>query len=526
LLLNWTSTFMRDAPFSPSTTAAAPEAELGANDAGVEIGSWLVHDTLASLREGVQILAPDWRYLFVNDAVARHGRKSREELLGRTMLACYPGIENTAIFATLERCMRERRAETIENEFEYEDGQRAWFELRIQPCGQGLIVLSLDISERKRLEALLRQGEKLRALGQLAASVAHDLKNVLNPIALETEILRRQLGAGWPAADDRLARIEEAVRMGSEMVERLRSFSRQEPDGAAEPADLNRVADLALELCVPRLRERTGVEVRRVRGDAPPVSVRTSELVTGVVNLVVNALDAIAARGTIEVRTGGDGNDNGGSGSSGWIEVRDDGSGMPVEVERRAFEPFFTTKAQGTGLGLATIYALVQRHGGRVSLDTGAGRGTAIQMWFPAARPAETAPALPAIHRPRHGRRVLVVEDEPASRAALGTLLRDEGFTVDAASDGQEALAKLSAFDPEALLVDLRMPGMDGATFARRARARGALLPVVLMSGLDGSHPDVESVVREPRTEHLGKPFDVDRLLAALDRALSPAVAK
>lgn len=108
-------------------------------------------DVLDSLLEGLQVLGPDWRYRYVNDAAATHGRRPRAELVGRTMLECYPGIEATPVFAVLARCMRERAAETLETEFEYPDGARGFFELRIRPYRDGLIVLSLDVGERKRL---------------------------------------------------------------------------------------------------------------------------------------------------------------------------------------------------------------------------------------------------------------------------------------------------------------------------------------------------------------------------------------
>ena len=112
----------------------------------------ILADALDSLREGVQVLAPDWRYLYLNDAAARQGRKARDELLGRTLLACYPGIETTAMFGSLERCMRERRADAMENEFECEDGQRAWFELRFRPCRAGPVILPLDMTARNGVE--------------------------------------------------------------------------------------------------------------------------------------------------------------------------------------------------------------------------------------------------------------------------------------------------------------------------------------------------------------------------------------
>ena len=484
-------------------TVGAPDED------ALELDAHRLRDTFDALREGVQILSPAWRYLYVNEAVAGHGRKRRDELLGRTMMECYPGIEHTEVFATLDRCMRERVAATIENEFEYGDGTNAFFELRIQPSREGLIVLSLDITERKQLEATVRQDQKLRALGQMAASVAHDLKNVLNAITLQATLLHRPLS--HEQADEVLVQIETAIRTGADTVERLRRFSRQEPEPIAEATDLDRVTDTAIEICRPRTREHPGVELRRERAETPPALVRASELATAVVNLVVNALDAVGAQGTITVRTGT-------SAGGGFIEIADDGAGMPAEVERRAFEPFFTTKAQGTGLGLSMAYAFVHRHGGRIAVETSPGQGTTIRMWFPAApaRPAETAPA------PEPGRRVLIVEDDAGARTALGALLADEGFAVEVAPDGEQALARFERFDPDVLLIDYQMPGMDGATVTRHARARKARLPVVVMSGVEASHAAVAPLLREPGTEHVRKPIDLDQLVAALGRVLAP----
>ena len=470
--------------------------------------------TLDFLREGIQILAPDWRYVYVNDAVAAHGRKARDELVGRTMFECYPGIETTAMFKVLQACMRDRRSEHVENEFSYDSGQRAWFELRIQPCTEGLIVLSLDITERKRLEASVRQDDKLRALGQMAAGIAHDLKNILNPIALQLQLLRSRL-ADDGGAHDALVTIEEAIRAGSDTVENLRRFSSKETDHAPDPSDLNQFTDIAVEICRPKIYEHPGVRIVRDRGEAPPILVRGSEVVTAIVNLVVNAVEALGSEGAITVRTGGDG----GAGGS-WVEVADTGPGMSPDVESQMFEPFFTTKPHGTGLGLAMVYAFVQRHGGKITVDTAPGRGTAIRMRFPAAPAQRPAPAAAAVRTAPN--RLLLVEDDPASRQALKMLLEDEGFTVEACASGEEALAALPAVCPDALVVDFQLPGMDGVALACTARERTGSLPVVIMSGFDRSNPALTVLLRTPRTEHVAKPIDVHVLVETLNRLVAP----
>jgi signal transduction histidine kinase len=238
--------------------------------------------------------------------------------------------------------------------------------------------LAQSFAELRASKEALARSEKLRALGQMAAGVSHDLKNILNPLHLQLELLRRRLPPEAVSAVEIVGRMEEVVRYGVDVVERLREFSRQEPEALAEPVALDRVLETAIELCGPRLPGGAAFELVREPGQAPPVLARRSELVTAVVNLVFNAIEAMPAGGRIVVRTGAERD-------GGWIEVADDGPGMPPEIERRIFEPFFTTKDQGTGLGLAIVYAFVHRHRGELAIDTAPGRGTRLRLWFPRA---------------------------------------------------------------------------------------------------------------------------------------------
>ena len=247
---------------------------------------------------------------------------------------------------------------------------------------------TLQFSELRRSNAELRtsrdalaRSEKLRALGQMAAGVAHDIKNILNPLGLQIEVLRRRIARDPASAGEVLATMETALRTGVDTVERLRSFSRQDPERLIEPADLNRIVQQALEIARPQLALHAGIVLRQDLGSPPQVLIHAPELVTALVNLIVNALDAMGKAGSLTLATGAG---NGGS----WIDVRDDGPGMPPEVEQRVFEPFFTTKGErGTGLGLAMVYALVKRAAGQVTLKTAPGRGAHFHLWFPVHEP-------------------------------------------------------------------------------------------------------------------------------------------
>jgi signal transduction histidine kinase len=229
---------------------------------------------------------------------------------------------------------------------------------------------------RASREALART-EKLGALGQMAAGVAHDLKNILNPLGLQLRLLERRLERDPLAARQVVRDMDAALRTGVEIIGRLNTFSRQEPEHESERVDLNDAVGDALGLARPRVAGRPGVSLVAELGSPPPVRARTSELVSALVNLILNAVDAIGdAGGSITVRTGaGDG--------GGWVEVSDTGPGMPPEVERRVFEPFFTTKKDGTGLGLSMVYAFVRRQSGRTTLTTAPGQGARFRLWFP-----------------------------------------------------------------------------------------------------------------------------------------------
>ena len=234
---------------------------------------------------------------------------------------------------------------------------------------------------RASLDVLTRT-EKLRALGQMAAGVSHDLKNILNPLSLHLQVADRAILRGDSAeARESIAVMKQVVVRGVETVERLRSYSRQTKETETELVDLDRLVREATGIAKPRMAA-TGRMLRIVEELASPPRVMAvpGELVSALVNLVVNAIDAAGPTGKVITLRSGEA--DGGS----FVEVEDDGPGMSAEVEKRVFEPFFTTKGtEGTGLGLAMVYATVLRYGGSITLDSALGRGTRFRLWFPAA---------------------------------------------------------------------------------------------------------------------------------------------
>jgi signal transduction histidine kinase len=235
--------------------------------------------------------------------------------------------------------------------------------------------------ELRQSREVLARSERLRALGQMAAGVSHDVKNLLNAVSLHLQLAQRASAKGdKEQIDTGLAAIKDAVVRGVDVLERLRHFSRQTPDTKAVPVDLSACAREAVMLAKPRLVSREGrlCRVREEYGVPPIVAAEPSEIVSAILNLLANAGDALSEGGIITVQTGeADG--------GGWVSVSDDGPGMSAETKARVFEPFFTTKGeQGTGLGLAMVYAAAKRHRGTVSLESEPGQGASFKLWFPA----------------------------------------------------------------------------------------------------------------------------------------------
>lgn len=226
---------------------------------------------------------------------------------------------------------------------------------------------------RASQEVLVRT-EKFRALGQMSAGIAHDLKNILNPLLLYADVLRDDAGNREEVLDV-ANRMERILNRGLETVERLRDFSRQSEEDTEEvPTELNAMAREALEITKPRL---SGIKLDVRLDNTPKVLIRPGDCVTALVNLILNSADALGGKGTIHVATGS-------SDSGAWIEVADDGPGIPAEIKNRILEPFFTTKGDaGTGLGLAIVYAFTQRHRGKLEIESEPGHGARFRMWFP-----------------------------------------------------------------------------------------------------------------------------------------------
>ena len=376
---------------------------------------------------------------------------------------------------------------------------------------------------------------RLEMLGRMTMGVAHDFNNLLTTVLGHGELLRSDLGAcaAGPESFAHLATLTQAADDGAALVRRIQQYIRNDKQERAEPVALHDLAAEVLTLTKPYWHNeprRTGIAITVDADLRPtlPILGTPTELREVLVNLVLNAVQAMPSGGTLRVATAPADDGRGVS-----VEVSDTGVGMSDRVRRRIFEPLYTTKGTaGTGMGLTVSQGIVQEHNGRIEVESAVGRGTRFRLTFPFAAhdPApvlSSAPAVPAAvpaagpaapSGPKQSARplrILVVDDEPMVRLVTTKLLRMRGHTVDDAEGGAAALDALGGVVYDVVVTDLSMPGMSGRELAAEVRRRFPALPVVLLTGdtdaqAEGS--DVAAVVQ--------KPFQLDALDAVVQHAV------
>jgi signal transduction histidine kinase len=411
------------------------------------------------------------------------------------------------------------------------DDVAVWIEITARvdpPTAKGTMrieALVRDVSERKKLDDQTRdiyhqllQAEKMAALGQTISGVAHELNNPLATILSWAERLSQK-----PALDEPVRRGIETILGESEraarIVRNLLTFARKRQTTRAM-VDVNQIVreTLALRAYEQRLSNITIIDA--LAAGLPHVLADGHQLQQVLLNLIINAEQAMVSahgRGILVVRSWLDANQE-----SVILEINDDGPGIPDEVQAKIFDPFFTTKdvGKGTGLGLTVVYAIIQEHGGRVRLKSKPGSGASFYVELPVTA-AKSLPAGYAQSRRRlddtTSASILIVEDETALATAVVEALREAGYTVDRAVDGEDALAKVAAQSFDAVVCDLKMPRVDGQAFFRALPAVAPALArrVTFVTG-DVAGTDAEQFLKESGCRWLAKPFRLRDLLDAI----------
>jgi two-component system, cell cycle sensor histidine kinase and response regulator CckA len=380
-----------------------------------------------------------------------------------------------------------------------------------------------DLTERKRLEQELRQAHKMEAIGRLAGGIAHDFNNLLTAIGGYADLALDQL-RGDNAARVRtdVEEIRTACRSAASLTRQLLAFSRRQ---ILQPqiVDLNVVVKRMHGL----LRRLIGEHIEiawRLAAPIDRVNVDAGQVEQVVLNLAINARDAMPGGGTVTIETANVVVDGG---RHVVLAIGDTGAGIDEAIREHLFEPFYTTKepGHGTGLGLATVYGIVKQSGGSISVCSERGRGTTFKVLLPSAMherdSAEEPPEPPA--RLDGSETILLVEDQPEVRSVAREALTRHGYSVIAAADAGDALAAaLRRPTIDLLLTDVVLPGMGGAELARRIQRDRAELPVLFMSGYTAGSIEQQKAV-DPRLPLIQKPFDAQALLRKVRELLDHA---
>ncbi|TCP63432.1 two-component system cell cycle sensor histidine kinase/response regulator CckA [Rhodovulum bhavnagarense] len=397
--------------------------------------------------------------------------------------------------------------------------------------GGGLVAVLDDVTAMKSLEAQFAQSQKTQAIGQLAGGIAHDFNNLLTAISGHCDLLMLRHDAGDPDYGD-LVQIHQNANRAASLVGQLLAFSRKQtlrPEVLDLRDTLGELGHLLDRLVGERVRLRM-----RHAPDLPPVRADKRQLEQVVMNLVVNARDAMPDGGIIRLETeflhlsAPERRDRAEvpPGAYAVIHVSDDGLGIAPDKLSKIFEPFYTTKrtGEGTGLGLSTAYGIIKQTGGFIFVESVPGQGSCFSVYLPAhmGPVVAQAPVDPGAEEdPQEGGVVLLVEDEAPVRAFAVRALRLKGHTVLEAANGEDALDLLEddALAPDILVTDMVMPEMDGPTLAAEVRIRRPGLPVLFMSG-HAEDSMREARLRLDKAEFLQKPFSLEMLAAAVRRGI------
>jgi PAS domain S-box-containing protein len=467
------------------------------------------------------------RFLEVNEAALRTYGYSREEFLAMTIDEIRPVEDREALRQSLgplpsvgPEVWRHRR----------KDG--TMFDVAITASvldfdgRPARLILAQDVTESRRLEDQLRQAQKMEAVGRLTGGIAHDFNNLLLVIRGYSSILLAQLTE--QSLRDSAQQIDDAAKRAGEFTRQLLAFSRQQVL-QPEVTSLNSVVEETL-----RLLERTlgaDIEVQTdLDPEAPAVLADRSQLTQAMLNLAINARDAMPEGGRLTIKTGGIELDEAyvathegvTSGLFALLQITDSGVGMDEETQRRAFDPFYTTKEDGTGLGLASVYGLVNQSGGHIWLYSEPGLGTTFKIYLPVASATVTADAPDADVTSLEGdETILLVEDTAMVRELVTATLERYGYSVLAAANGQEALdlVERTGADISLLLTDVVMPGMNGRELAETLLETRPQLGVLFTSGYP-SDTVVRRGIADASAAFIEKPYLPDELAAKVREVL------
>lgn len=491
----------------------------------------LLTGLFASLPEMVTYKDRDLRFLGGNPAFEAFAGRPINHLIGLKCEDVIPEEWARRVHERELKVLQTQKAEQVEETIVRPDGKRLVLDISITPlfasdgAVNGVILVARNVTERKMLEDQLRQSQKLEAVGQLAGGVAHDFNNLLTVILGNLELVRSQI----PGLDTRelLAATEEAARQAAELTRQMLGFARRQPM-RLEPLDLAKTANDTVTLLRRTIDPRVQISVGN-QPDLWPVLADAGQIQQVLMNLCLNARDAMPDGGNLSIHLENVSlHSHPGRPITGdyvRLSVSDTGIGMSSEVRERMFEPFFTTKplGQGTGLGLAVVFGIIQGHHGWIECDSEPGKGTRIDVFFPrAATGTNDSRDLSDVQAPLgHGETILLVDDELLVREVGKNILISLGYQVITAKDGHEAVAIYEREQSRIhlIIMDLMMPKLSGREAFAQICTLNPHARVLFASGQADAHSLPGSFEAEQR--FLNKPYTPSTLAQAVRKALS-----
>ena len=501
----------------------------------LEKTNYLLETVLNSIPQGVFWKDRNSIYLGSNDLVGEMaGLSDAADIVGKSDLEL-PAVprEQAELYRQVDREVMETGTPQsgIEYISKHPDGRQVWLEtnkvpLR-DPSGEiiGILGTWTDITEKRRLEEQLRQSQKMEAFGQLAAGVAHDFNNLLTVITGYSDILLMKLAEDDPLRTA-VVSIGDAADRAAALTRQLLAFSRLT---VLDPrvTDLNTIIE-QMDQILRRLIGRNVEFISSLANGLWPVKVDQSQIGQVVLNLVINARDAMPEGGTLKIETRNSLVEEFRAdikpGKYAVLTVSDSGSGIPESDQARIFEPFFTTKGpgKGTGLGLAVVHGIVKQSGGGIEVESEPGSGAAFKIYLPATEEAhDTSPKQKLYVSLEGDETILLVEDEPAVRAYARSALAERGYNVLEAASGNEAIeiAENRGNEIDLLLTDVVMPGIDGHQLAEEFSRRFPEIKILFVSGYTDD-PGMRQGIINDRVAFLAKPYSPAALAAKVRSVL------
>lgn len=502
-----------------------------------EVAQNLIKLTLEQMHEGVQLIDHEYRYVYLNDAASKHGGLSRWDLLGKPMLECFPQLVGTDFWKVLERVMTQRRSEQMENFFERKDGSKTWYELHLEPHTIGVLIRSIDITSRKKVQEEYMHAQKMESIGRLAGGIAHDFNNKLGILTLYCEMAQNKFSTAPERIPDYLRKMQVAIQQATSLTKQLLAFSRKQ----------------VLDLKVSNLNELligTRSAIEKMVGEnitleyfldkkLGNVRVDASQMDQVLLNLCINARDAMPKGGTITIETKNAELDEAycknhsevHPGKYVMLSLSDNGAGMTEEVQKRLFEPFFTTKPKGlgTGLGLSMVHGIVRQSFGHIWVYSEEGMGSTFKLYFPLVTDEkETGADNSGLVAAVAGiETILLVEDDALLREAFEHALKGAGYTVFVAEDAEKGreLFDKNKEKIHMLLTDVILPKKNGKVLSDDLRKIRPDLLVAFVSGYT-ENSIVHHGILDTESVLIQKPVSAEVLLSVVRQILDGKLKK